>query len=53
MHDEYKEWCEESGEETMTQKALGRQLSERGFKKKRMKQGIAYLGITLRHRIEV
>jgi putative DNA primase/helicase len=53
LYFDYKEWSQRSGEKTMTQKALGRQLSERGFKKKRMKQGIAYLGITLRHRIEV
>ena len=35
LYNSYKEWCEESGEDQMTQTRFGLQLKERGFEKAR------------------
>lgn len=39
LHKAYKQWCEESGDRPMSQKAFGRRLTERGLKRQRGSRG--------------
>jgi len=43
----YRVWAEEHGEAPVSHKVFGSFLSERGFRKDRLKMGIVYLGIGL------
>ncbi len=45
----YHQWCEDSGEKPMTQKAMGLRLAERGFDSARMgnKRTRTWIGIGL------
>ena len=45
----YVEWCEETGEKPLTQKAIGQRLAERGLETARLHGGVrAWKGIALR-----
>jgi len=44
----YKNWCDESGEEPVNKKSLGRRLAERGYKSTRVKRERGWGGIDLK-----
>lgn len=48
LYGEYTKWSEQNGERPISQTAFGRALSERGFEKKRQRNGIEWLGLGLR-----
>ena len=48
LYDTFKKWCEESGEKTITQTALGIKLKERGFEKERKRDGYHWIGFGLK-----
>jgi putative DNA primase/helicase len=48
LYTAYKAWAEINGERAMTNTAFGRELSERGFEKKRDMNGNNYAGIALK-----
>jgi putative DNA primase/helicase len=48
LYSAYKSWCENVGEETLTQKLFGPALEEHGFTKK-VSDGVWYHGIAIRH----
>lgn len=43
----YTKWCEENGEKPVSQKRLGSSLSERGFVRRRDREGIVWDGLVL------
>ena len=43
----YQEWCEANGEKAIAGSTFSRQLTERGFRKRRDRQGRVYLGLGL------
>lgn len=45
----YKKWCEQAGEQFVTETAFGRRMVERGLKKTHYANGKRYEGIKLRH----
>jgi P4 family phage/plasmid primase-like protien len=47
LFDRYRKWTERTGEETLTQRAFGMAMTERGFERK-TNNGTYYLGIGLR-----
>jgi putative DNA primase/helicase len=47
LYSEYKRWCEESGEHSLTSTAFGRKLTERDFEKRHSERGWKYAGIGL------
>jgi putative DNA primase/helicase len=49
LYKRYKEWCEENGEKTVSQIALGRLLSDRGFSSDRSSIGRYWQGLELKY----
>jgi len=47
LYEEYKEWCERTGERTITQKAFGQRLQERGFTPDKVKGFRCWKGLEL------
>jgi len=47
LYDQYRTWCEETGESVMTKTALGRKLTERGYKNGKARGKRIWLGIGL------
>jgi hypothetical protein len=47
LYEAYKEWCQEQGEETMTQTQFGVEMKSRGYQK-RMYRYVYYIGLKLK-----
>ncbi len=47
LYGEYKTWCEENGEYTLSQRDLSSRLKNRGFESKRWGKGYVWIGIGL------
>ena len=48
LYTRYEYWCGRNGEDVLSQQALGRRLSNRGFGKQRGNDGRSWLGLALR-----
>ena len=48
LYNRYKDWCDRAGEFKLTQTKFGTRLKERGYEKKRTKQGVVWFGIALK-----
>jgi phage/plasmid-associated DNA primase len=48
LYQEYTAWAQAEGEEATSSKAFGRELSDRGYRKRRKNAGVEYLGIGVR-----
>ncbi|MDQ3167363.1 MAG: phage/plasmid primase, P4 family [Chloroflexota bacterium] len=53
LYTDYKGWCDESGEYTMSQKKLAMRLEERGFHRKRVTRKRVWTWFGLRRRTEL
>ncbi len=49
LYHEFREWAEQAGMATLTQKRFAMVLADMGVPKRRTKTGVRYLGIGLRH----
>lgn len=52
LYQEFKKWAEENGELTLSSTSFGRRMGEKGFTKKRLMDGVHYLGLGLLARDE-
>ena len=48
LYNAYKDWCDETGEFKLTQTRFSTRLKERGYEKKKVEQGIMWIGIGLK-----
>ncbi len=49
LYGAYQKWCEATGERPMTQTAMGKRLTERGFEQARTRDARRWRGIGLRN----
>lgn len=47
IYAEYRQWCDDNGQQPYSQRRLGQALTERGFDKERARDGYQYIGLGL------